>query len=301
MRIAAQRLAAESGAAAVVVELPELPGEVTQEESDDLLRRISGAHAESFPNATSGALAPVVLLDLNGTAILYAELQTGNVTNATILADAYLHDCSCFTFHPILLALILMAWCTMLAVWVSNTWGRNRESATTLHRVIVVVPFLKVCLELITVGLWLSCPWQNSHSPWLFMGWLGVYTWYEASYFGVFILLAKGWCITRPSLQMHDILNAACLLCLLYIVVNTCAGGPDPPPPRRPPTPGPPARPIRGPPRPRPHPPTPIPTPAGTSSSTGRTSGWRSSWCTCCCCGTCCATSATTSRACARR
>ena len=56
-----------------------------------MLRRISGAHAESFPNATSGALAPVVLLDLNGTAILYAELQTGNVTNATILADAYLH------------------------------------------------------------------------------------------------------------------------------------------------------------------------------------------------------------------
>ena len=158
VRIAAQRLAAESGAAAVVVELPELPGEYTQEESDDLLRRISGAHAESFPNATSGALAPVVLLDLNGTAILYAELLTGNVTNATILADAYLHDCSCFTFHPILLALILMAWCTMLAVWVSNTWGRNRESATTLHRVIVVVPFLKVCLELITVGLWLSCP-----------------------------------------------------------------------------------------------------------------------------------------------
>ena len=140
VRIAAQRLAAESGAAAVVVELPELPGEYTQEESDDLLRRISGAHAEAFPNASAGHIAPVVLLDLNATARLYAELLTGNVSNATVYPDTYLHDCSCFTFHPILLALILISWCSVLALWVSNTWGRNAEQSTTLHRVMVVVP-----------------------------------------------------------------------------------------------------------------------------------------------------------------
>ena len=88
VRIAAQALAA-SGAAAVIVELPELPGAYTQEESDDLLRRISGAHAEAFPNASAGHIAPVVLLDLNATARLYAELLTGNVSNATVYPDTY--------------------------------------------------------------------------------------------------------------------------------------------------------------------------------------------------------------------
>ena len=217
VRDAARALTAR-GAVAVIIELVEL----WTPASTEPLQRVAGSHAE-FPHAHEAADGPpIVVLSENATRDVLAMLAEGKC-DASLHADphATAEQCECAFDAPALLVTLWLVWMSLLLMWIDNTSRRHAAAATPLHRLLGVVPALKVLLEGFTIGLWLSCPWQDAQSPWLFMGWLGLYTWHEASFLGLFLLLAKGWCITRPALPLSDVIHAATLLCLVYVTINT--------------------------------------------------------------------------------
>lgn len=77
-----------------------------------------------------------------------------------------------------------------------------------LNRLLTVVPVVKLATSLIAWAFWATCAQWGECSWWLGVSWINMQLIHETCYFLGFVLIAKGWCITRQTFDREEVRRA---------------------------------------------------------------------------------------------
>ena len=199
----------------------------------------------SFGNATD------VMLARDGDGDEDASL---NVTIRSVPEEPLI-DCTKYELVPLVYATTVPLWLLLLAAWVKNTYHMNEAHTKDLHRLMTWVPLVEVGHGVLSLFNYLSCPWDTILSLIFATFWsigarlplatlahsntqhrlrpprlrltacsvcppVAVTILKEPIILLCLLLVAKGWGITRHSLERREICVAGSILALLYASVS---------------------------------------------------------------------------------
>eukprot|EP00947_MAST-08B_sp_MAST-8B-sp1_P003781 g3781.t1 len=121
---------------------------------------------------------------------------------------------------PGLYAVLGAIWTLLCVAWLLNACAcPSRAYASPLSRMLTAIPLLKVVLVLTTMGWWSTCAqWGGACSFWLGIVVVNIELLFETAFFTAFVLVAKGWCITREDMPRDEWRSLLLALCGFYLV-----------------------------------------------------------------------------------
>lgn len=121
---------------------------------------------------------------------------------------------------PMCFIILSPCWFFLSIVWGCNTYLQNATSAKDLHRLLCWVPVIELVHGVLSLLNYVSCPWTTTLSLIYATFWAVVTILKEPVLLLCLLLVAKGWCITRHTLQRREVCVAGVLLALLYASVS---------------------------------------------------------------------------------
>jgi len=126
---------------------------------------------------------------------------------------------------PYIYAFSLFAWSMLGLV---QLWRVYRDNATrqaeqpavepnNLLRTLLAIPASKGVYVAVSLAFWVTCEQWGECSYWLNVGRINCKLVYETVVFLCFLLLSKGWYITRRSLTQQDLRRSVLIVCLFYL------------------------------------------------------------------------------------
>ena len=113
----------------------------------------------------------------------------------------------------------LPVWAALGAYWAWAVLVRHRESAFELHRLLLWVPAVEVAHAFLSVFYYWLCPWSSTLEKVVAAAWVVVAILKEPVMLVCLLMVAKGWCITRPHLSSRETVVSTVIVALLYASV----------------------------------------------------------------------------------
>jgi len=129
-------------------------------------------------------------------------------------------DCTRFVLVPFVYLLLVPIWWFLTVLWAWNTYRKNAASARDLHRLLCWVPIMQFMHGVLSLFYYFSCPWNTTISLVYATFWAVVTILKEPVMLLCLLLVSKGWCITRHTLQRNEVCVAGAILALLYASVS---------------------------------------------------------------------------------
>jgi len=170
----------------------------------------------------------VLVHDANGTTDQTPLVENVTSSNAT---DTHVHTSDASNTEHELAALCelwrpaayvhlsaLPLWILLICFWVVYCL-RHEDHVFDLHRLLAWVPLVELVHALLSAFHFLFCPWRNTIEKIWGAAWVVVSILKEPIMLVCLLMLAKGWCITRPHLQYREVVHSSLLITLLYMCV----------------------------------------------------------------------------------
>ena len=87
--------------------------------------------------------------------------------------------------------------------------------ALDLHRLLLWVPLIQFCHAFLSTLHYQFCPWETNIQKTVGAGWVVVAILKEPVMLVCLLMVAKGWCITRPSLGFREVMQSSITIMLL--------------------------------------------------------------------------------------
>ncbi|KAL1498520.1 hypothetical protein AB1Y20_013842 [Prymnesium parvum] len=115
-------------------------------------------------------------------------------------------------------------WFALLAYWIWLLHLRRAHAASDMHRMLLWVPLLQTCHSLLSVAYYELCPWKPPLSSLVATVWVVLSICREPVILFCLLMVAKGWCVTRPMLHPNEVSVACVSISLVYLsVINLYA------------------------------------------------------------------------------
>jgi len=129
-------------------------------------------------------------------------------------------DCDVYEYVPLVYLLLVPLWWILTVLWTWNTYRANAAYAKDLHRLLCWVPTIQFVHGILSLFNYSSCPWDGTISLVYATFWAVVTILKEPVMLLCLLLVAKGWCITRNSLERSEVYIAGTVVALLYAAVS---------------------------------------------------------------------------------
>ncbi|PHJ21345.1 transmembrane protein [Cystoisospora suis] len=97
----------------------------------------------------------------------------------------------------------------------------SRFDVSPLHRLLLLPPVLKTAFLVTAFGFYAQCPdYLGNSTQYIMMAYMGLNTIFNTIFYGIFLLLAKGFMITREVFGRKESLSLALLVSLVYIITS---------------------------------------------------------------------------------
>jgi len=171
-----------------------------------------GAVCENDPLVTA-------FISVNDTAALVNATRSGGGTLNATMADPEgdVFDCSVLAFVPFIHLGFVPVWLAAAVLW---TWNnlRYRQHTRQLHWNLALLPLIGLAQAGLSVVFYAHCPWEPS--PWmvsLTLLWVLASIVKEPVVIICFVLVSKGWCITRDELSRCDTWRIGACIFAMFI------------------------------------------------------------------------------------
>lgn len=129
-------------------------------------------------------------------------------------------DCDTYQYVPLVYLLLVPVWWLLTVLWTWNTYRAHAAHARDLHRLLCWVPIMQFVHAVLSLFHFSGCPWENTLALVYTTFWAVVSILKEPVALLCLLLVSKGWCITRNTLQRREVCFAGCNLTLLYAAVS---------------------------------------------------------------------------------
>ena len=171
------------------------------------------------PNVGTAEYLTFVLANCGGESVRgkasYTILNPGGAHLGTDLAPL-----------PMAYTALVGGWAVVLVLWVMNLC-KFRDHNVVLQRVLTLVPVAKFISVLLRMAYYQQgATTGDLPSPIMYFSWI-IYILYKAAFFSVLLLIAKGWLISRPSLDESEKRGLFCIVavfCLMLVGYAFFAG-----------------------------------------------------------------------------
>ncbi len=99
--------------------------------------------------------------------------------------------------------------------------GQRHRPASRLCTILTCVPLAKVAMMLLSLSFWSTCVTWGVCSFWMGVSLINCQLLYETFSLVGFVLIAKGWCITRPGFHPHEWRTVIVLMCAFYLASSS--------------------------------------------------------------------------------
>lgn len=155
--------------------------------------------------------------------------SSGNATDDGVDHDRLnlLAYCEANERTPVVYSLSLPIWLLLLAYWAWNTYVRHPQHALDLHRMLLCIPGVSCTFSLLSINYYTFCPWDELGQQLIGAAWVVVTILKEPIILVCLLVVAKGWCITRTTLEPREVAISSWVVALLYtsVVVQLSIGG----------------------------------------------------------------------------
>ena len=118
---------------------------------------------------------------------------------------------------PIIYGICLFFWILMAGGWNYLTYMRHRNSCILLCRAISGIPVIKAIVLIFGTTFWGTCVAWQMCSFWVGVSLINSHLVYETGQMLIFLLIAKGWTITRESLNAAEWRNIIMIMSAFYM------------------------------------------------------------------------------------
>jgi len=154
---------------------------------------------------------------------------TSNATTDGIDADRLelLAYCDANRSAPFVYLISTPVWLAFFSWWAYNTHHRHAQHALELHKLLLCIPGISLAFSFLSIFYYHWCPWDRLHEQLVGALWVVVTILKEPVILVCLLMVAKGWCITRPRLEPREVAVASWVIALLYaaVVVQLSIGG----------------------------------------------------------------------------
>jgi hypothetical protein len=115
---------------------------------------------------------------------------------------------------------VLAVWFLFAVLWHYLVFHLYRDSGALVCRAIAGLPLIKVAAVSLGVSFWSTCELWGMCSFWLSVGYVNTSLIFDTCLMGAFMLLAKGWSITRQVVPAHEWRSVLILMSGFYLATS---------------------------------------------------------------------------------
>ncbi|CBZ50451.1 conserved hypothetical protein [Neospora caninum Liverpool] len=176
----------------------------------------------SAPGAPQPLMPVLSVSDTRLSREIKERLRTGDTVEVDIdmLPADYVN---CAVLQPVKWASLLFIplWGAVTLVWYTLCNYVQAYDVSPLHRLLLLPPLLKTMFMVTAFGFYAQCPnYLGSSTQYIMMAYMGLNTIFNTIFYGVLLLLAKGFMVTREAFGRKESLSLAVLVSLVYIVTS---------------------------------------------------------------------------------
>ena len=119
---------------------------------------------------------------------------------------------------PMMYRLFTISWCALLVAHTYFCFAYHSDKVTALHRMMIALPLLKITYEAASMLRWQTMSKYGYLPNWVLMSHFACSAANQAATFGILILVARGWLITRRTLPVGERQTTTTLVLLLFVL-----------------------------------------------------------------------------------
>ncbi|KFG46601.1 putative transmembrane protein [Toxoplasma gondii p89] len=151
-----------------------------------------------------------------------SRLRAGDVVEVDVdmLPADYVN---CAVLEPVKWASLVFVplWGTLTLLWYTVCNCVHTYEVSPLHRLLLLPPLLKTTFMVTAFGFYAQCPnYLGASTQYILMAYMGLNTIFNTIFYGILLLLAKGFMVTREAFGRKESLSLAVLVSLVYIVTS---------------------------------------------------------------------------------
>ncbi|KEP64438.1 UNVERIFIED_CONTAM: hypothetical protein HHA_254930 [Hammondia hammondi] len=151
-----------------------------------------------------------------------SRLRAGDVVEVDVdmLPADYVN---CAVLEPVKWASLAFVplWGILTLLWYTVCNCVHTYEVSPLHRLLLLPPLLKTTFMVTSFGFYAQCPnYLGASTQYILMAYMGLNTIFNTIFYGILLLLAKGFMVTREAFGRKESLSLAVLVSLVYIVTS---------------------------------------------------------------------------------
>lgn len=126
-------------------------------------------------------------------------------------------DCGLYRSLGYYFLIMSAAWVLIMVWWCSAAYGWSRSHSRPLHRLAVFVVFFKLLYDIFTACILFTCPFKGDKTEYISLAISSSFTLFYTFLYTLFLLLSKGYCVTRYVLIRSEVTVVAILMGAVYL------------------------------------------------------------------------------------
>ncbi|PFH32585.1 hypothetical protein BESB_011970 [Besnoitia besnoiti] len=130
---------------------------------------------------------------------------------------------NCALLQPVKWASLVFIplWAAPTLLWYLLCNYMPAYDVSPLHRLLLLPPLLKTLFAIAAFGFYAQCPnYMGTSTQYIMMAYMGLNTIFNTIFYGILLLLAKGFMVTREVFGRKESLSLAVLVSLVYIITS---------------------------------------------------------------------------------
>lgn len=126
-------------------------------------------------------------------------------------------DCKLYKDLAYFFASMAVLWTVAALWWCSAAYGYRRAHTRPLHRIVVFVVLFKALYDIFTASILATCPFEGSKAEYLNLAVSSTFTLFYTFLYTLFLLISKGYCVTRYLLDRSEVTVVAVTMGAVYL------------------------------------------------------------------------------------
>jgi len=126
-------------------------------------------------------------------------------------------DCKLYKDLAYFFTSMAVLWTVAALWWCCAVYGYRRAHTRPLHRIVVFVVLFKALYDLFTASILATCPFEGSKAEYLNLAVSSSFTLFYTFLYTLFLLISKGYCVTRYLLDRSEVTVVAVTMGAVYL------------------------------------------------------------------------------------
>lgn len=126
-------------------------------------------------------------------------------------------DCELYQDLAYFFVVMSALWVVVAFWWCCATYGFSRAHTRPLHRIVVFVVLFKALYDIFTAAIFTTCPFEGSKAEYLSLAISSSFTLFYTFLYTLFLLISKGYCVTRYLLDRSEVTVVAVTMGAVYL------------------------------------------------------------------------------------